>query len=80
MIDNLEYSSSHIVGIDYVFTAWAKMLAVLSEDNCPYYRNTVFSNYADSYTPSRCEVKDTVHGKGKAGMDEKRWSVLVFDV
>ena len=86
MIDNLEYSSSHIVGIGLrgVHSMGKKCWQYFPEDNCPYYRNTVFSNYADSHTPPPdVKLKTLFMANGKAGMDVEKggpyWS-LMFEV
>ena len=54
VIDDLEHSSSHIIGIGIrgTHTMGKKCWQYFPEDNCPYYRNTIFSNYAESHTPS----------------------------
>lgn len=52
--DGLQHSSSHIVGIGLrgVNPHDLKCWLYYPEDNCPFYRTTVFSHYADSNTPA----------------------------
>ena len=51
--DRLTYSSSHIVGIGLrgVAPHGKKCWLYYPEDNCPFYRCTIFSHYADANVP-----------------------------
>eukprot|EP01026_Neomeris_dumetosa_P049315 TRINITY_DN4291_c0_g3_i1.p4 TRINITY_DN4291_c0_g3~~TRINITY_DN4291_c0_g3_i1.p4 ORF type:complete len:132 (-),score=6.04 TRINITY_DN4291_c0_g3_i1:406-768(-) len=52
--DGLMYSSSHIVGIGIrgACPHGKKCWLYYPEDDCPFYRTTVFSNYAKKNCPS----------------------------
>lgn len=54
LANDLTYSSSHIVGIGIRGSCphGTKCWLYFPEDNCPFYRTTVFSNYAQSNCPN----------------------------
>ena len=87
--DGLTYSSSHIIGIGIRGTAphGKKCWLYYPEDNCPFYRCTVFSHYADANVPAPdARLRTLCHGDGvsapRDGGEEKPgpyWS-LMFEV
>eukprot|EP00889_Picochlorum_renovo_P005952 jgi/Picre1/32982/NNA_008309.t1 len=54
LADGLTYSSSHIVGVGIRGSCphGKKCWLYFPEDNCPFYRTTVFSNYAEGNYPN----------------------------
>jgi len=65
--DGLTYSSSHIIGIGIRGKAphGKKCWLYYPEDNCPFYRCTVFSHYADANVPAQdVKLKTLCHGDG----------------
>eukprot|EP00943_MAST-04B_sp_MAST-4B-sp1_P000065 g65.t1 len=86
LIDDLDYSSSHIIGIGIrgTHSMGKKCWQYFPEDNCPYYRNTIFSNYAESNTPpDNVELPTLFKANGNSDDCQKKtgpyWS-LMFEV
>ena len=91
LADGLTHSSSHIVGIGIRGSCphGTKCWLYFPEDNCPFYRTTVFSNYAKSNCPEASVVLPTMClGDGSAadscadGTDKEGgpyWS-LMFEI
>lgn len=85
--DGLTHSSSHIVGIGLrgVNPHDLKCWLYYPEDNCPFYRTTVFSHYADKNTPADSAKLPTLvlcDGSSPADSEAKEgpyWS-LMFEV
>ncbi|KAL6746416.1 hypothetical protein V8C86DRAFT_1820555 [Haematococcus lacustris] len=83
----LQHSSSHIIGLGIRGECphGSKCWLYYPEDNCPYYRCTVFSNYAVSNCPDASAALPTlVLGDGSAPADAEAkagpyWS-LMFEV
>ncbi|WPT17861.1 hypothetical protein PSENEW3_00005863 [Picochlorum sp. SENEW3] len=87
LADGLTYSSSHIVGVGIRGSCphGKKCWLYFPEDNCPFYRTTVFSNYAEGNYPNETVRLSTVcMGDGRAaedGADKEGpyWS-LMFEI
>lgn len=60
--NDLTYSSSHIVGIGLRGKCphGSKCWLYFPEDDCPFYRTTVFSNYAEGNCPTESTILPTI--------------------
>jgi protoporphyrinogen oxidase len=87
LAERLTYSSSHIIGIGLrgVNPHDLKCWLYYPEDDCPFYRCTVFSHYAEKNVPSADSLLPTLrHGDGTAPLSSAPqpgpyWS-LMFEV
>lgn len=88
LADRLTYSSTHIIGLGLrgVSPHENKCWLYYPEDNCPYYRCTVFSHYAKKNCPAADVTMPTIrHGDPKIPVTDKAakagpyWS-LMFEV
>jgi len=69
LASRLQYSSSHIIGVGIRGSCphGSKCWLYFPEDNCPFYRCTVFSNYAKSNCPEEDQMLPTLcRGDGSA--------------
>ena len=87
LADGLVYSSTHIIGVGIrgACPHGSKCWLYFPEDDCPFYRATVFSNYAASNCPAvGVELPTTCLGDGSLSLDSTPrpgpyWS-LMFEV
>ena len=90
LASGLHYSSSHIIGIGIRGECphGLKCWLYFPEDNCPFYRTTVFSHYAksncpddDVSLPTLCRAGSSVDGECNGNTSQKGpyWS-LMFEV
>ena len=81
----LFHSSSHIIGLGIrgSHEHGDKCWQYFSEDNCPFYRCTVFTNYSDHHAPDagttlptlvRGDLSEGPHGEERAG---PYWSLML---
>jgi hypothetical protein len=88
VVDRLTYSSTHIIGIGLrgKNPHDTKCWLYYPEDDCPFYRCTVFSHYAEKNTPATSTPLPTIrHGDPSLSVGDKSaregpyWS-LMFEV
>ncbi|KAF5842930.1 hypothetical protein DUNSADRAFT_3957 [Dunaliella salina] len=85
--DKLQHSSSHIIGLGIRGKCphGSKCWLYYPEDNCPYYRCTIFSNYAKANCPEDGKALPTLcmaDGSEPSNLDSREgpyWS-LMFEV
>jgi hypothetical protein len=84
LASSLHYSSSHIVGIGIrgVNPHDLKCWLYYPEDNCPFYRCTVFSHYAEANCPPADALLPTLRTAGGGGGSDKAepgpyWSLML---
>ncbi|KAF6264651.1 hypothetical protein COO60DRAFT_75783 [Scenedesmus sp. NREL 46B-D3] len=87
----LQYSSTHIIGIGIRGSCphGSKCWLYFPEDDCPYYRATVFSNYAqancpaaDAQLPTLClaDASEPAAARGSSGSSSGPYWSLMFEV
>jgi len=88
-VDGLFHSTSHIIGVGIRGKCphGAKCWLYFPESNCPFYRCTIFSNYAEANCPdSKKKLPTLCMGDGSAPPDslkgdrEGPWWSLMFEV
>jgi protoporphyrinogen oxidase len=85
MAKGLNYSSTHVIGFGLrgVNPHDLKCWLYYPEDDCPFYRCTVFSHYADKNVPAPDKKLKTIyHGDGSAPADDSArdgpyWSLML---
>ena len=85
LADSLHYSSSHIIGIGIrgVNPHDLKCWLYYPEDDCPFYRCTVFSHYAEGNCPkadAKLRTLQLASGEKVEGGEEKEgpyWSLML---
>ena len=81
----LFHSSSHIIGLGIRGTHkhGDKCWQYFPEENCPFYRCTVFTNYSDNHAPSRdTKLPTLIRGDLSSGMSDTErsgpyWSLML---
>lgn len=83
--EGLYYSSTHIIGVGFRGTNPhdTKCWLYFPEDNCPFYRATVFSHYAEGNVPSKTARLKTLRLAGSPELLEEEakegpyWSLMM---